>query len=261
MQRSSWIIGRGLRATDGAIGSIVDLLFDDEHWGIRWVVVDTGTWLPGRKVLLPPSALGAVDVATGDHAVDLSRDRIKEAPGLDTDAPVSRQFESETYGYYAWTPYWAGGYGYPIGAAGVGAMVPPGGMVTPEATPAAAERSETEREGDPHLRSIGEVTGYYVKASDGDIGHIEDFMIDDEDWAVRYLIIDTKNWWPGKLVLISPDWLSDIDWIDEAVSVEVTRDKVKDSPEYDPSGELDRQYEEGLYGHYGYAPYWAGSWV
>ncbi len=261
MQRSSWITGRGLRATDGSIGSIDDLLFDDAHWSVRWVVVDTGTWLPGRKVLLPPSALGVPEATTGDYPVDLTRERIKTAPGLDTDAPVSRQLESEIYGHYAWTPYWAGSYGYPASVAGAGAAVPPTGPVAPEPTPDKAVQPATEPQGDPNLRSVGEVTGYYVKATDGDIGHIEDFMIEGEDWIVRYLIIDTKNWWPGKMVLISPDWLSDVDWISGTVTAEVTRDKIKRSPEYDPSMELERSYEDELYRHYGYAPYWGGGWV
>lgn len=262
MQRSSWITGRGLRATDGSIGTIDDILFDDAYWSVRWVVVDTGTWLPGRKVLLPPSALGVPDRATEEFPVDLTRERIENAPGLETDKPVSRQLETEIYGHYAWTPYWAGGYGYPPVGAGLGAAAPPATPVAPgPASEATGRRLPEEPQGDPNLRSVREVTGYYVKATDGDIGHIEDFMVEGDDWVLRYLMIDTKNWWPGKMVLISPDWLSDIDWTGRTVSVNVTREKVKSSPEYDPSIEFQRGYEEDLYRHYGFAPYWGGGWV
>ena len=252
MQRSSDITGYGLRATDGAIGSIEDLLFDETHWGLRWVVVDTGTWLPGRRVLLPPSVLGTPDPGTREYPVDLDRDRIEAAPGIETDEPVSRQLETDIYGHYEWTPYWYGGYGY--------ALAGPVPAAAPAAPPVAGERRAPthEPEGDPSLRSAKEVTGYYVEATDGSIGHVEDFLIDEGEWAVRYLMIDTRNWWPGRMVLISPHWLRDIAWSDRKVFVEVTRDKVQAAPEFDPSTTLDREYEQRLYTHYGHQPYWAG---
>lgn len=255
MQRSSDIRSYGLRATDGAIGHIDDLLFDDEHWGLRWVVVDTGTWLPGRKVLLPPSALGSPDPSKQEYAIDLSRERIEAAPELETDAPVSRQLETDIYAHYDWAPYWYGGFGYPVAAAapvGTSAAPPPGAGDTD------VPRSEQAPEGDPHLRSANEVTGYYVEATDGSIGHVEDFLIDEGAWAIRYLMIDTKNWWPGKMVLISPHWLRDIAWDERRVFVEAQREKVKGAPEFEPSMTLDREYEERLYTHYGHQPYWAG---
>lgn len=251
MQRSSDIIGYGLRATDGAIGSIRDLLFDEVHWAVRWIVVDTGRWLPGRQVLLPPSALGTPDPATREYPVDLSRERIEAAPGLKTDEPVSHQLEMSIYDHYGWDPYWSGGYGYPL--AGV---LPLGTYAA--APPVAPDMPEREPKGDPNLRSANEVTGYYVKATDDSIGHVEDFMMDEEHWAVRYLLIDTRNWWLGKVVLISPHWTRDIVWAERKVFVNVARDKVKGAPEYDPSMALDRRYEEQLYGYYGYQPYWYG---
>jgi len=139
------------------------------------------------------------------------------------------------------------------GVAPAGAIVPEPPVVTKK-----KEFAEGQHEGDSHLRSSNEVTGYYVDATDGSIGHIEDFVIDETEWAIRYLMIDTKNWWPGKMVLISPDWLRDIVWSDEKVFVDVTRDKVKAAPEFDPSMTIDRDYEERIYTHYGYSPYWAG---
>lgn len=257
MQRSSDMIGYGLRAQDGHIGKIDDLLFDDTHFGLRWVVVDTGNWLPGRKVLLPPSAFDTPDIALQEYPVALTREQIEAAPDIDTQKPVSRQLESEIYGHYGWNPYWYGGFGY----ATAGGLIPAGTIPAepisaPDDQPGAPD-SDVER-GDPHLRSVNEVTGYYIEATDGSIGHVEDFIIDEKDWAMRYLIVDTKNWWPGKKVLISPHWLRDIVWSDEKVFLDLPRDKIQAAPEFDRSITLDRAYEERIYRHYGLSPYWAG---
>lgn len=253
MQRSSLITGYQLRAKDGMIGSIDDLLFDESHFGVRWVVVDTGTWLPGRKVLLPPSALGEPDTDVREYPVDLDKGQIEDAPGLASDKPVSRQLETDIYGYYGWTPYWYGGFGYPA----PGGMVPAGAMpVTP---PASSEDPQTVQAGDlgdPQLRSANEVTGYNVEATDGSIGHIEDVMVDETDWAIRYLMVDTKNWWPGMKVLISPNWRREIVWSEQKIYVDVTRDKVKSAPEFDPTMTVDRDYEDSMFAHYGFRPYW-----
>lgn len=253
MQRSSLITGYQLRAKDGTIGSIDDLLFDESHFGVRWVVVDTGTWLPGRKVLLPPSALGEPDTDVREYPVDLDKDRIKDAPGLASDKPVSRQMETDIYGYYGWTPYWYGGFGYPA----PGGMIPTGAMpVTPPASSEDPQNVQAGDLGDPQLRSANEVTGYNVEATDGSIGHIEDVMVDETEWAVRYLMVDTKNWWPGKKVLISPDWRREIVWSEQKITVDVTRDKVKNAPEFDPTMTVDRNYEDSMFAHYGFRPYW-----
>jgi len=261
MWRSSRLIGYGMRATDGSIGQINDFLFDEEAWTIRWAVIDTGTWLPGRKVLLPPAALGRPDVMRREIPVDLTREQIEGSPSLETDAPVSRRMEGEIYGYHGWQPYWGGGMGYPghlpAGAGAAAAPMPPahtGPLDGPPATP-----NRRTAEGEPQLRSTDEVTGYYAEARDGNIGHIEDFLVEDKTWVVRYLIIDTKNWWPGKMVLISPHWLSAINWAERQVTIDALRDQVKNSPEYEPATILDRNFEERLYHHYGYPPYWASS--
>lgn len=250
--------GYRLRATDGAIGSIDDLLFDDIDWTLRWVVVDTGNWLPGRRVLLPPSSLKDPDRVSREFPVDLTQEQIKNSPDIDTDSPVSRQMETDVYGYYGWTPYWGtgfGGFGY---AAGVAA---PPNSIAPRGAGWPAAQGPGEPRGDPDLRSVREVTGYYIHAKDGDIGHVEDFLIDEESAAVRYLVVDTRNWWPGKKVLVSPQWFRDVSWSQQKVFVDLTRDQVKESPEFDPGIAVDRGYEERLYSHYGYTPYWSAGWV
>lgn len=244
----------GLRATDGDIGQITDVLLDDASWSVRYVVVDTGNWLPGRKVLIPPTAFGEPDTATRAFPVDLTRDQVKHSPDIDCDRPVGRQQEEALYGHYGWAPYW-GGPAAPMWGAPMAEPVP---ADYPATMKSAAERDPSRPEdtgGDPHLRSAREIEGYAIEAEDGSIGHVQDFLIG-HDWRIRYLVIDTRNWLPGRKVVVPPDWVRRIDWANRQVDVDLTREQVKSSPEYDPLVQLDRGFEEQLYGYYGRVPYW-----
>lgn len=259
LRRTSNVIGTAIKAKDGSIGSIHNLLFEDDTWRIRWVVIDTGSWLSGRSVLLPPSQLTESRAPLVAYAVDLTKRQVEESPSIDTDKPVSRQMEGSLYGYYGWAPYWGpavpyGGYVVPLGPGA--AMTPPTAVHAPREV-AGAKPQNDQRAGDPHLRSVNEVTGYYIEASDGSIGHVEDFIVDQDSWDVRYMMVDTKNWWPGKKVLVSPRWIESVSWHEREVTVSPSRQAVKDSPEFDPVRHLDRDYEHRLHTHYGFPPYWA----
>ncbi len=232
-------------ATDGHLGTVSDFLFDDHTWQIRWLVVDTGHWLPGRKVLLPPAVLGHPNPAQHEFAVRLTKQQIKDSPDILSDRPVSRQEETNIYGYYGWRPYWdnsffMGGYGY-VGDDWIGAT---------------ADQREREiarsrlNDGDPHLRSVAEVIGYHIHATDGEIGHVQNFLIEDTDWAIRFLVADTKNWWPGQHVLISPASAATIDWTQGLMNLTVDRQVVKDSPVYDAATTVDQAYERRLNSYY-----------
>ncbi len=234
---------------DGSIGSVSDLLFEDTSWAVRWVVVDTGTWLSGRKVLLPPSSLGRLELEPQEFAVELSRRQVEESPEVDFDAPVSRQLETRVYSHYGWGPYWEYPPLMPVGVAGVAPL-----PLADEVQQRPERRDEPT--GDPHLRSVTEVTGYYVHATDGDIGHVEEVLVEQERWAIRYVMVDTRNWWPGRKVLVAAGSVGDIDWSAQKISVDLTRDQVKSSPEYDPAAALERRDEERLNAHYGLTPYW-----
>lgn len=247
--RSSHIIGYALRATDGSIGSVADLLFDDTHWKVRWAVIDTGSWLPGRKVILPSASLGRPDAAVREVPVEVDRKTVENSPGIDTDAPVSRQHEAQVFDYYGWTPYWVGGYAPTLGALPAGVQPSPPPEKRPPAEPPGSA-------GDPHLRSVEEVTGYTIEASDGSIGHVEEMLVDDERWAVRYVVVDTGNWLPGRRVLVSPEWFDRVDWSEQRVHARLNQEQVKESPEYDPSTAVDRAYEDQLFKYYGMPPYW-----
>jgi uncharacterized protein YrrD len=236
-----------LHSRDGEIGRVKEFYFDDYHWTIRYLVVDTGNWLAGRQVLISPHALGSVNKEERSVSVDLTKQQIEDSPPLDRHKPVSRQFEESYYGYYGWPAYWYGSFTW---------------GTTPDIVRNRQERRESvkrEKGRDPHLRSTKYVSGYYVKATDGEIGHVDDFIIDDETWAIRYLVIDTGNWWPGKRVLISPRWIERVSWDDSSVFVKVLRDAVKQSPEYTEESLLTRDYETGLHRHYNRQGYWVGE--
>jgi len=242
--------GVTIEAMDGDIGSVQDLYFDDQTWTIRYLVVDTGSWLPGRQVLISPMAFHAVPGASRLRT-SLTKDQVRNSPPVDTDRPVNRQREVELAQYYGYPYYWTGPYrwgelAYP------GLPVPP-----PEPTRIDEELlARAEAGGDPHLRSARDVMGYYIHATDGDLGHVEDFLIEDATWAIRYIIVDTRNWLPGRKVLISPDWITHVSWEDSKVSVDLSRRHIEDAPEFDPSMPLAREHEEWLHDRLGRSKYW-----
>jgi PRC-barrel domain len=261
--RSSEIDGYQIAARDGAIGSVDDMLFDEARWTVRWLVVDTGRWLSGRRVLLPPTALGHPDIETHTFPVDLTREQVESSPPFESDRPVSRQLEAGLYDFYGWSPYWTADLmpplGYLSGGAGSGFLYMPeaGEPVSAESAGNKPHAPPPAEHRDPTLFSIGDTTGHGIRASDGDIGHVEDFLIEEEGWRVRYMIVDTRNWLAGRKVLISPQWISAVDWPERRVHVDLTRAAIEHSPEFDSTRPLARDYEDALHGHYGKPGYWA----
>jgi len=247
--------GYKLNSLDGEIGKVKEFFFDDKHWAIRYLIVDAGGWLIGRQVLISPYALSEVNQEEHHIDVRLTKKQIEESPTLDTDRPVSRQFEDSYYGYYGWNPYWGGpsiwgSNSYPY-TGGDYANVMGDRMRATE--PSRVEKASW----DHHLRSTHDVTGYNIQATDGDIGHIQDFIIDDVSWAIRYLIVDTRNWWPGKKVLVSTKWIDRVSWNESKVFVKLSLEAVRQSPEYTEESLITRDYEEGLHRHYKREGYWA----
>jgi PRC-barrel domain protein len=244
--------GYAIRATDGVIGTVDDFYFDDEDWGIRYLVVDTGKWLSGRKVLISPIAIGSPDWMVQELPVSLTKAQVKRSPDIDTRKPVSRQHEAEYSRYYGYPYYWGG-----AGFWGMGAY--PGSLTAEDAINeelrAAATHSSRTAD-DCHLRSSNAVIGYQVHATDGDIGHVEGLLVDDQTWAIRYLIVNTHGWWSGRRVLVAPRWIDDVSWSMATVSIDLTRDAIKGAPPYDAKGQLDRQREQALHDHYDRPGYW-----
>jgi hypothetical protein len=242
--------GFAIGATDGKIGKVKDFYFDDQAWAIRYVVADTGSWL-GREVLISPYSIGEPDWATRLLPVKVTKEQIRNCPGIDSDMPISRQHERSYLGYYGYPFYWGG--------AGLwGEDSYPGTMLAEmgESAYRGYLKSPSDEEGDPHLRSCEAVKGYHIHASDGDIGHIQGFVVDDYTWSIRYLIVNTSNWWVGHQVLVSPEWIQEISWPQSKVTTNLDREAIKTSPPYDGSGALDRDAEVVIYNHYDRNGYW-----
>jgi hypothetical protein len=240
------IMGYVLQAKDGEIGRCKDFLFDDEHWTIRYMVADTGKWLPGRKVLISPLSVGELDWSSKLFPVRLNKKQIEEAPGLDEHEPVSRQYEIKYHFHYGWRHYWGETDG------GEARTAPQ----TLHIDKKIEVPSDKDKAGDPHLRAVKEVTGYDIQATDGEIGHVEDFIVDDETWTIRYMLVGTRNWLPGRKVLVAPAWIKSVYWVESKVNVDLTREQIKNSPEYDPTVPVDREYETHLVEFYGLSKYW-----
>jgi hypothetical protein len=249
LSKAKTLKGYKMDSLDGEIGKVKEFYFDDRHWTIRYLVADTGNWLTGRQVLISPYALGAVVREEQHITIDLTKKQIEDSPSLNSDKPVSRQFEEAYYGYYGLPVYWGGPYmwgAYPY-------------VVRDREK--WKEFTQGEKAWDPHLRSTYDVSGHHIQALDGELGHVQDFIIDDETWAIRYLIVDTHNWWPGKKVLVSPQWIERVSWGESKVFVNLSREAIKQSPEYTEESLLTRDYEIGLHRHYNRQGYWIDELV
>lgn len=243
------IKGLSLRARDGEIGKVEDIYFDSEKWTVRYLVVDAGSLFVSHNVLISPISVISLDWDDKAIAVDLTQEQVRGAPHWDEDRPVSRQNEIELFHYYGWPYYRPGAYAW-------------GAWRSPSAAAASSPVREPvvpppEQEGDPNLHSIEEVRGYGITATDEEIGHVEDFLIDEESWELRYLVIDTAPLWFGRKVLLPPDWAGSIDVVDSKLHVDVTKEAIENAPDVDyKQGRVDREYEQKLYKHYGRAGYW-----
>ena len=229
------LYGIKLRARDGEIGHVSDLYFDDQQWTDRYVVADTGTWIPGRLVLIPPQAIGIGSLCQEGNRlpVDLSRKQIEDSPPIESHKPVSLQYEQDYFRYYGYPVYWGMGgmYGGGGGMSGVaGFPVVPTMCQMPEEARDRHERAH--HDGNPHLRSTQAIDGYHIQTSDGKIGHVSDFIMDDESWAICHLVVETGHWFAGKQIAISPEQIDRISSEESKVFVNVTKEAILEAPEY-----------------------------
>jgi len=239
------IIGYKIEASDGELGRAKDFLFDDHSWIVRYLVVDTGGWLQDRQVLISPQAMREPDWTRGAIPVALTKQQVENSPPIESDLPVSRQHEQRLAEHYSWQPYWQyEPFGAPISMLGVLSEV------------SEKDSGKKDTPGNPHLRSVKKVTGYRIHASDGEISHVAEFIVQTEGWVIRYLVVDTHNWLPGKKILVSPAWVKQVSWDERRVHVDLSRQEIRGSVEFDPSAPINREYEARLYDYYGRPKYW-----
>jgi len=242
--------GYAIHAAGDDVGKVKDYYFDDSKWVIRYLIVETGSWLESRKVLLSPMAVTRINHEDKTFSVSINSEQVKHSPSIDTQKPVSRQYEIEYIDYYGYPAYWEGNALWGVYA---NPMIPANADA-----PVILEKKNVSSptQYDHHLRSCEVVIGNSIAALDGDIGHLEEMLIDEDTWAIRYLIINTSNWGLGHQVLIAPQWIESIRWPEAKIHVDVTRQTIKDAPVFNPAEGLNPQQEKALFSHYQRKGYW-----
>ncbi|MEO7065676.1 MAG: PRC-barrel domain-containing protein [Rhodanobacter sp.] len=252
-----------IHTTDGAIGHVRDVYFDDHSWVVRYLVVETSGLRPVRKVLISPISVTSVDAMKRVLTLSITRQQVEDSPGIDTDKPLSRGHERSVLGYYGYPYYWDA-----EGLRGTGSFssallnMSERGMATPPHGAADIERAQEIQEAglgsdaDIHLHSCREVAGYRIEAADGRMGQVAGFLLEESTWAIRYLVVNTSKWWSDHDVLVAVQWISNVRWLDNTVTVALTCQAVKDSPAYDPERAMGREQEAALFEHYGRDAYW-----
>lgn len=209
-----------LAALDGDMGHVSDFYFDDQNWVIRYLVVNTGSWLTGRLVLLTPHALGLLEATEKRLHVNLNKKQIEDSPPIEIHKPVSRQYEEEYYRYYGWPTYWSGDAmwgltGYPL--------IPPSVEDIREARILYRHRK------DKHLQSISAITEYPLQTAQGPIGHVKGFLVDDRNWEIRNIVVETGHWYEGKEILISPSKVLHISYEESNIQVSLSKSDLQTS--------------------------------
>ncbi len=238
------LTGYSILASDGEIGKVHDMYFDDQTWEIRYVIIRTGTWISRHQVLLSPVVFTKTQWKEMGIETLLSREQVEKSPDIETDKPVSRQNEILLHSYYGWPYYWQGATPTDI----------PPPILPPDAQ--ADEHDHDLDSANHHLRSCNEILNYAIHATDGDLGYVDDFIIDDKAWIIQYLVVNTGHWLPERKVLMAPRWINHISWSESSVHVEMSKDSVRNSPEFDPREPVNREYEVRLYDYYGRPKYW-----
>ena len=248
LQSVNDLFGFRLYARDDApVGVVTDLLFDEGSSLTRYLVIEPEWWLPGGALLLAPEALERAEAADLRLGTRLSREALEASPQPATPERPERHEEHRLHEHFRWRPYWTGAFTSELvpywGAAGAAGLGPAAGD----------HRSADE---DERLRSAREVEGFEIAATDGQIGRIEDLVVDLATWTLRYLVVDTSSWLPGKRVLVSPQWLRAIDWTGRTVALDLPVERIELSPPYDRSAALDRRFEAMLHEHVARPGYW-----
>ncbi|MBP6671640.1 MAG: PRC-barrel domain-containing protein [Bacteroidetes bacterium] len=222
LHNTTELYGDVLSALDGEIGSVKDFYFDDNNWVVRYLIVDTGSWLTGRAVLLSPHSFGNLDQLERKLNIQLTMGQIEKSPSIESHLPVSRQYERDYFTYYGFPAYWDGG-----GMWGAGGYP----MLLPTLDDAGTAHKSFHHRADKHLRSTQAVTGYTIHATDGEIGKVSGFMVDEKNWAIRDLVVETGSWFTGKEIKVPVSKVDRISYEDSTVYITLTKEDLQRTPE------------------------------
>ncbi len=245
-----------IHASDGEIGHVANVLFDDLQWTVRYLIINAGNWLFSRHVVISPVSVSELIGQDKTINVNLTRQQVELSPSVDTNLPMTREKEIELAGHYEYMPYWGGAASFGVAQPFVSSL---SGTQSAERSLEHIEQEEIADGPDvvlPHLRSAREVSGYKVEAQQSSLGHFSDFLIDEDTWALRYLVVDTGTLLPGKQLLIAPAWIDTVDWAASTAHLNLEREQIEQAPAFDPDRPFEREYEQQLYAHYGQQPYW-----
>jgi len=237
------IIGYELLIEGKSVGNCKDLLFDDDCWTIRYLLADTGKWLFDKKVLISPLMISNPDWSARIINLNISKEQLEDCPSQTVDEPVSREYEEKINQFFGYPSYWSsnGLWGHAAFPTDLSISL---ASEFDEDIPNLLKLMIDEKN---HLRSFKKVKGYSINALNGDIGHLEDIIVDDQTWALRYIVVDTRNWFPGgKKVMLSLNWVEAISWLNSNFSVNLSKEKIKESPEFDPGKPIKSKYEKRL---------------
>lgn len=249
--------GFSIHGRDADLGKAKDFYFDQHRFVLRYIVVDTGGWLKHEQTLISTDAFEKINYENKEILVDLSTEELEEGPGIDKNKPVSKVMEEKVVKHFDWPLYWTAPHPSDGPAIQAGNAMREKLFKFDELTD--EEKQAEEEEIESNLRSLNEIRGYHIQAQDKEFGHLEDLFVDEENWMIRYLLIDTRNILPGKDVLIAPEWIRNISWNKEKIYVNKTKEEIKNAPEYKEEKSdylVDREYEEDLYNHYNEIKYW-----
>lgn len=245
-----------IHASDGEIGQVANVLFDDVQWTVRYLIINAGNWLFSRHVVISPVSVTELSGQEQAIKVKLTRQQVELSPSVDTNLPMTRDKEIELADHYEYMPYWGGAGSFGIDP------VPNPALMPATAAEHSLEQIERKEEAEApntvlaHLRSGREVFGYNVEAQQSRLGHVSDFLIDNQNWKLRYLLVDTGTLLPGKQLLIATEWVDTVDWAASLIELDLTLEQLEQAPAFDPDQPFERAYEEQLWAHYGRRPYW-----
>jgi sporulation protein YlmC with PRC-barrel domain len=250
LREASSLINFSLYSQDGEeVGQVLDVLFDDKEWVVRYIEVDLTPLGLEKKVLIPPDSIEIPDWEVERVLVPMKGEELRSLPSLPLDEPVSRPYLIELYEKSGWIPYWVESKFHDE---------------RPGPKKLKAQLGDEEQRGqDPHLFNLGEMSEYRVEATDGDVGYVDELILDEEEFVVYYLVVAIEAEIPeeesSKNVLVAPDWVTDFDRGMITVRVDVDRETLAAAPEYDPSAPITRDYEYQVFDHYGRPHYWIGE--